>query len=100
METFGEKIKRLRVESKRLSLGEAAKQFGVPKSTLNNWERGSSRPPLETLCRLADFYNTSLDYLAGYEPDPELVELTAAIKELPPEQRDNIKALIEGLRKK
>ncbi|WP_051533567.1 helix-turn-helix domain-containing protein [Anaerovibrio sp. RM50] len=99
MTTFGEKLKRLRVDSKRISLGDAAKELGIPKSTLNNYERNSSKPPLEMLCKLAEFYNTTVDNLVGYEPDPEVVELIAAVKELSPEQRETIKTLVKGLKK-
>lgn len=100
MATFGEKLKSLRVESKGISIAEAAKQLGVPKPTYNNWERDSSKPPLEMLCKIATFYNTTLDYLAGYEPDPELVELVSAVRSLPEVQRDSIKAIVDGLKKK
>ena len=99
MTTFGEKLKRLRVDNKRLSLGDAAKELEIPKSTLNNYERNSSKPPLEMLCKLAEYYNTTVEYLVGYEPDPELVELAAAIRDLSPEQRETIKTLVKGLKK-
>ena len=99
MATFGERIKRLRVESKGLSLGEAAKELGIPKSNLNNYERNSSKPPLDILCKLSVYYNTTVDYLVGYEQDTELMEMLALFRELSPEHRASIKNLIEGLKK-
>lgn len=100
MATFGEKLKRLRAEVKQLSMAKAAKELGIPKSTLNNWERDSSRPPLEMLCKLAAYYNTSLDFLSGHKPSPEAVELAAAIMELPEDQQESIRIIVKGLRKK
>ena len=99
MATFGEKLKRLRVESKGLSLGEAAKQLDIPKSNLNNYERNSSKPPLDVLVKLSVFYNTTVDYLVGYEQDTELMELVSMFRELSPEHRASIRNLIEGLKK-
>ena len=97
MTTFGERIKSLRVEGKGLSIAEAAKELGIPKSTLNNYERDYARPSLEMICKMADYYSTTLDYLADYEPDREVAEIANAIKKLSPDKKKNIMAIVEGL---
>ena len=100
MTTFGERIKSLRVEGKGLSIAEAAKELGIPKSTLNNYERDYARPSLEMICQMAQYYNTTLEYLADYTEDREAAEIALAIKKLSPEHKANILAIIEGLGEK
>ena len=38
---------------------------GIEQALLSKFENGERVPPTETLIRLADFYNVSLDYLTG-----------------------------------
>lgn len=44
----------------------ALKDFlGVSAQAINQYKLGVSRPSLENLCKIADFYGTSVDYLLG-----------------------------------
>lgn len=97
MLSFGEKLKRIRVEVKKLSLAEAANQLSVPKSNLNNWERGIATPSLETICKLAVFYNCTVDYLVGYERKGQLAETIAMLENLPDDMQDHVAAIIRDL---
>ena len=38
-------------------------QTGVEQALLSKFENGERIPPTETLVRLADFYNVSIDYI-------------------------------------
>lgn len=38
-------------------------QTGIEQSLISKYENGERIPPTETLMLLADFYNTSMDYL-------------------------------------
>lgn len=38
-------------------------ETGIPQSMISKYETGELMPTTENLCILADFYNTSLDYL-------------------------------------
>ena len=38
-------------------------QTGIEQALLSKFERGERVPPTETLIRLADFYNVSIDYI-------------------------------------
>lgn len=38
-------------------------QTGIEQSLLSKFENGERVPPTETLIRLAEFYNVSIDYL-------------------------------------
>ena len=37
----------------------------VSQGTYNNWETGKRRPELDTIIKIADFYDVELDYLFG-----------------------------------
>lgn len=58
------RIRTLRAE-KKISMREAAQQLGLPYTTYVNYERGAREPNSETLIALANFYNTSIDYMLG-----------------------------------
>lgn len=93
MKSFGEKLKSLRVDVKRLTLADAANQLNVPRSNLNNWERGIAKPSLETLGKLAIFYNTTVDYLVGLENSRQS-ETMALYEVLPETYRARIDELV------
>lgn len=63
---FSKRLKELRTE-KRLSQIELAKNVGVGKSVISLWELNECEPTLSKLIALADFFNVTLDYLAGRE---------------------------------
>ena len=42
---------------------EAAQRLNMPYTTYVNYEKGMREPNSETLIKIADFYNTSIDYL-------------------------------------
>ncbi len=56
------RLKELR-ESKGLNMREAARLMGMPYTTYVNYEKGAREPNSETLVQLADFFETSIDYL-------------------------------------
>ncbi len=64
MAKFGERLRYLR-NSKGLSQLEFAKQLKLSKSSVNMYERGEREPGIETLERIADYFNVDLDYLLG-----------------------------------
>ena len=44
---------------------EVAKYLGMKQQQFSEYEIGKRLIPVETLDKLADFYNTSIDYLVG-----------------------------------
>ena len=52
-----------------LSQAELSKKTGIAMTTLFNYELGKCEPKIETLIKLADFYNVSIDELVGRETD-------------------------------
>lgn len=61
---LGHRLAELR-NNKELTLKECAKNLGLNITTLSNYETGYREPSLETLTKIADFFNVSTDYLLG-----------------------------------
>lgn len=50
--------------------GEVAKEGSFGYRSYCRWERGEAEPTLSTLIKLADYFDVSLDYLAGRADEP------------------------------
>lgn len=59
---FNETIKKLRLD-KVISLSDAARDLGVKPSTLHCWESGKRMPRPETLKKVAEYFNVTVDFL-------------------------------------
>jgi len=71
------KITELRKE-KKITQEEIAKYLNMTQSTYQHYETGRTEPNIETLCKLADYYNVSLDYLVGRNRVGDIGYLTPA----------------------
>ena len=69
---FGIRIKELR-EKKGLTQAQACKLLGVSKSSLSTYERNVREPDFETLIRMSNLYNTTIDYLLYRDNIPAIV---------------------------
>jgi len=58
------KLKELRNQKKQTQ-EEIAQVLNVQKQTYQNYELGKRSADIETLKKLADYYNVTLDYLVG-----------------------------------
>lgn len=58
------KFKEIR-ETKKQTQKECADIFGVTLRAWQSYEQGVSEPKYELLCRIADYYHCSVDYLLG-----------------------------------
>jgi len=61
---LAERLKKLRLE-KNLRQEDAARMLDMGMSTYCRYELGKREPDASTLCRMADFYHVSVDYLLG-----------------------------------
>ena len=64
MSDFNNHLKALRQEH-GLTQQELADKIGMSKSSINMYERGEREPGIETVKRIADFFNVDVDYLFG-----------------------------------
>ena len=49
-------------------------QTGIEQALLSKFENGERVPPTETLLRLAEFYNVSIDYILCRTNNPQINE--------------------------
>ncbi|MDI6604079.1 MAG: helix-turn-helix transcriptional regulator [Thermoanaerobacteraceae bacterium] len=103
---FGERLSQLRKE-KGLTQEELAKALNMTRSSLSLYEIGKRDPDTDTLRKIADFFNVSVDYLLGntdirnpadeitgvLSDDPELAEFWNELKE-----REDLKLLFKQTR--
>lgn len=107
---FNETLKALRLERGILQK-ELAQALHLSISTLSNYETGVHQPDLTTLCRLADFYQVSVDYLLGRTECRQdisilnqplsgcftLTDFLKLIRQLMPKERQALVLLLERL---
>lgn len=61
---FAERLKQCR-ERRGISRSTLSELIGFSKNTIGRYERGERAPSLRALVELADFFEVSLDWLAG-----------------------------------
>jgi transcriptional regulator with XRE-family HTH domain len=66
------KIRQLR-EKMGISQTEAAKRLGIVRTTYSNYEAGNREPDVDTIKKMAEFFEVSVDYLLGRTDDPKRV---------------------------
>ena len=71
---------------------EFAKILGVSKQCVSNWENDNVVPSIDMLCRIADYFGVSTDYLLG-RSDERVIEVSS----LTDEQITHLLALIDDL---
>ena len=75
MREIGDTLSDLRKE-KGLGQKELASLLNLSVGTISNYENGVHAPDLNTLCRLAEFFHVTTDYLLGrteYRCPPEIL---------------------------
>ncbi|MBP3619690.1 MAG: helix-turn-helix transcriptional regulator [Clostridia bacterium] len=65
-ETFGKRLKDLRVE-KKLTQVELAKELKIDKSTIAKYETDKIEPSVSMLKVLVDYFKVSAGYILGWE---------------------------------
>ena len=87
---IGSKLRTLR-SSRKITQMDMAKLLGCARTTYTQYETGVSEPDFETLVKLADYFNVSVDYLLG-RTDSAQPAYTAP----PAESDDDIKVALFG----
>lgn len=64
MSDFGERLKELMAE-RGLNTTDMEKATGIPNSRISEWIRYTISPYLESLIKISNFFNVSIDYLIG-----------------------------------
>lgn len=74
MDEFGQRLRRLR-KTKDITQGQLAEVLGVVPSAVGKYERvPGAYPSVEVLIKLADYFDTSTDYLLRGAPNTPVFE--------------------------
>ncbi len=73
-------LKMLR-KSDGLTQSQVAQALNIGTQAYSYYERGDREPPLELLCKMADYFNVSVDYLIGHESKAVMDRPDSAIAE-------------------
>ena len=63
-----ENLKKLREEA-GISQKHLAEAIGVSQQSVNKYENHNIEPDIETLKRIADYFDTSIDFLVGFSSE-------------------------------
>lgn len=75
------KIKELRQEL-GITQKELAKHLGIAQNTLSYWENGKFDVDNASLCRIADYFHVTIDYLLGQNKSPIDADNAISVKNL------------------
>ena len=70
MQEFKDIFKALRTR-KRLTQAQLAEDLGLSRSAVSMYERGEREPDFETLELIADYFNVDMNFLIGWENNPD-----------------------------
>ena len=96
------RVRELRVE-KNLTQKELAVSVGVSDKSIWAYEKGIAVPPLDVLIKLANFFECSIDYLAGREDDLGVISIESEKSDLSKDERsavETLRALPDDLRRR
>ena len=62
MKTFAERLRKLR-RDRDISQNQLASIFGIKSAAVSKWEMSETYPTIETLIKLADYFQVTTDYL-------------------------------------
>lgn len=103
LKSFGQRVKKLR-KQKKWTQKELAAKFDVRPAHLNKYESGLHTPPLEKLIKLADIFNTTLDYLLAGDSSEDrplhnlrLLERFQALEDFEAENQEAVIKLIDAM---
>ena len=108
MKTAGERIRELRLQNK-MTLDDVARYLGVGRQAIYKYEQGTvTNIPLENLEKMAELFNTTPGYIAGWEKNhsapessaPQTLEariVSGGMGKLPQEQREQILNVVRAM---
>ena len=91
-------LKELRL-SKNLKQKDISSRLNITVQSYSLYEREEREPDFETLIRIADFFNISIDYLLGRTNKKETTPANSVIEHRTFDVNDDEKALILTLRR-
>tara|TARA_B100000745_G_scaffold299691_1_gene251114 strand:+ start:143 stop:532 length:390 start_codon:yes stop_codon:yes gene_type:complete len=107
MSEFSERLKQLRM-ARNITQARLAELISVDPRVYNRWERGTATPQFDTVIKIADILQVSLDELAGRQPvstevkihNHDLSKLYYQVDDLPDEDQKALVLVIDSFVKK
>ena len=87
---FSIRLKELRLE-KGLTQKELSARLNLSPNSVCEWEKGRCEPNIDTLKKLSNIFNCSIDYLAGTSDDFGCISFNNQTDELTSEERKLVK---------
>ncbi len=56
----------------KTTAAKLAKDNNISTGNISDWKKGRSTPKTETLIKIAEYFNVSIDYLVGRTDNPEV----------------------------
>lgn len=94
-------------KARKLTQQQVANLLDIPIRTYQNYERGVNDPDTDIICKLADYYGVTTDYLIGYSTiavastdsflSPDEERLLAAYRSLSDELQESVLTVIAAL---
>jgi transcriptional regulator with XRE-family HTH domain len=69
---YGDRIAHLR-EKRSLTQEELSNKIGISRAALSHYETSRREPDYETINKIANFFNVTIDYLLGRTDQPQTV---------------------------
>lgn len=102
-------LKQLR-NTRGISQKGLADAIGVSQQSINKYENHNIEPDIQTLCKMADYFGISVDYLIGRTEENDLNQLFPTLNEdekamirsfrlLSQKQKEAIHAVIDSFQK-
>lgn len=90
-------------QEKKVSQQDLADYLKITRQAYNNYETGKREPDYETLLKLGEYFNVSVDYLVRGENTPDPSDIVPSIKilarhieDIPDEDRNQLVSNIES----
>lgn len=71
--SFGKNLEIIRKERK-ISQSKLGSALGITQQMISSYEKDVSSPNIESLVKIADFFQVSIDSLIGHETKPTIIE--------------------------
>lgn len=95
-------IRKLR-KSRDLTMKQFGKMMGVSESAISLYENNKAQPDINMMCKMADYFGVSIDFLLGYKTEETKEEtmddkLVYDILSLTSEEKMLVQGYVSGIK--